>query len=134
MKSLRKLLSAGLAFALATSFAQAASIPLYTGPAGTNPIQFPSDLPDVNGLINNINSSVTPQSMGALSNFRNFLDNGAMQIAQRGTGAQTGGTTSGCALTTYVADRWCVDTNVTSGAGRGQVITATPSPPTGFTN
>jgi hypothetical protein len=66
------------------------------------------------------------------TNGRNVLDNGAMAIQQRGTGTVTCGTTSGIPSSAYHADRWGCDANVTSGAGRAAVITATPAPPTGF--
>ena len=122
------------ALCLVSQPAWAASVPLLTGPTGSNPAVFPADLPDINATINSVNSLVTPTSMAPFGTFRNYLDNGAMTVAQRGTSAQTGGTTSGCVVSAYVADRFCVDTNVTSGAGFGQVITSTPSPPTGFTN
>lgn len=61
----------------------------------------------------------------------NQLSNGQMAINQQGTGVITGGTTTVTALQ-FAADRWFIDTNVTSGTGRGQVITATPAPPQGF--
>ena len=62
---------------------------------------------------------------------RNYLDNGAMAVNQQGTATITGGTTSITALQ-FAADRWFIDTNVTSGAGQAAVITASPAPPTGF--
>ena len=108
--------------------ASAANIPLVTGP------QDPSQMNSfANQIINSVNSLVTPNSMATFNNFRNLLDNGAMVIQQRGTGAATAGTTSGCAITSYGADRWCMDVNVTSGAGQLTPITSTPSPPPGFT-
>src|SRR5260221_11882484 len=66
---------------------------------------------------------------------RNYLDNGAMDIAQRGTGAATCAL-NGAAITSaaYSADRWGCDVNVASGAGQATVITASPAPPAGFTN
>lgn len=78
----------------------------------------------INQLIGNINAGITPSSMAPFATFRNVLDNGAMAVQQRGTAAATGGTTSGCAVATYFADRWCVDTNVASGAGFGQASTS----------
>lgn len=126
------------AFALLSAPLLAANIPLLTGVTGTNPATFPADLPDINSTISNINSAgasgINPNTMASFGNFRNYLDNGGMAVAQRGTAAQTGGTTSGCTVNAYAADRWCIDTNVTSGAGKGQVVTATPSPLTGFVN
>src|SRR5262249_23642689 len=65
---------------------------------------------------------------------KNYLDNGAAFVTQRGTAEATGSSTAGCAVTAYVADRWCIDTNVTSGAGFGQVKTSSPTPPLGFQN
>jgi hypothetical protein len=62
---------------------------------------------------------------------RNYLDNGALNITQRGTGIITCGTTS-AAL--YGPDRWACNANVTSGAGRIQIVTASPTPPAGYTN
>lgn len=107
-------------------------------PSGTVPANVPGLIPDLNTLVNNINASgstgINSNTMAAFSGSRNYLDNGAMTVAQRGTSAQTGGTTSGCTVNAYVADRWCVDTNVASGAGKGQVVTSSPSPITGFTN
>lgn len=131
---MRKFIAALVAAVLATSPVLAASLPIYGGPTQSNPAVNAIVQPDLNNLVTAINSAITPQSMAAFGTFRNFLDNGAMAVAQRGTAAATGGTTSGCPLTTYVADRWCVDTNVTSGTGKGQVVTSTPSPPTGFQN
>ena len=135
IKRFHSLIGALALTALFASQALAASLPLFTAPGGTNPAaENPPGIGTLNQLIQSLNSGVTPQSMATFSAFRNFLDNGAMAVAQRGTSAQTGGTTSGCTLGAYVADRWCVDTNVTSGAGKGQVVTATPSPLVGFTN
>jgi hypothetical protein len=70
---------------------------------------------------------------------RNLIDNGAMLVIQRpaaGTAANstaTCGTTSGVAITSYSADRWGCDVNVTSGIGVMAPATATPTPPAGFT-
>lgn len=63
---------------------------------------------------------------------KNLVDNPAMLVQQRGTGTATAATTAGCAITSYAADRWCADVNVTSGAGQLTPITSSPTPPTGF--
>jgi hypothetical protein len=63
---------------------------------------------------------------------RNLLDNGEMKVQQRGTGTATCGTTAGLAITSYAADRWGCDVNVTSGAGQLTPITSSPTPPVGF--
>ncbi len=75
----------------------------------------------------------------ALGNYggtpRNYLDNAALNItATNGTSTVTGATTSALAVTGMAADRWALDTNVTSGAGRSAIVTSSPSPPAGFTN
>lgn len=120
-------LIAGAALLALGFSAGAANLPLLTGP------QDPSQLnATINALIQSINGGVTPQSMGSFSNFRNYLDNGGMVVQQRGTGTATAATTAGCAILSYAADRWCMDVNVTSGAGQLTPITATPSPPPGF--
>ena len=135
----------GLVLLAAAFPALAASVPQMCGPAGGPPGCTPvvstvgaQALPDLNGLVNSINSNITPQSMASFASLRNYLDNGAMAVAQRGTSAITGGTTAGCvvapATSSYVADEWCVDTNVSSGAGKGQIVTSTPSPLAGFQN
>lgn len=62
---------------------------------------------------------------------RNYLDNGAIAVQQRGVGIITGGTTT-VPSSAHSADRWGCFTNVTSGAGRCQVSTTVPVPPTGF--
>jgi len=116
-----------LAAMLAGVPALAATIPLLTGPQ--DPAALQSTL---NAVITSINAN-TP-GYGSLPGPKNYLDNGAMFVKQRGTAAVTGASTLGCAVLSYTADRWCVDTNVTSGVGKGQVITATPSPPPGFQN
>lgn len=64
---------------------------------------------------------------------RNILDNGAMEINTRAATA-TCATTAGLVALSYSADRWGCDVNVGSGAGQLSVITASPTPPTGFTN
>jgi len=122
-----RLLSALAAIGVTACVAYAANIPLITGP------QDPSQLnATINTLINSINTLITPQSMSTFRDNRNFIDNGGMDIQQRGTGAATCATTSGIVATSYAADRWACDVNVGSGAGQLTVITATPSPPTGF--
>jgi hypothetical protein len=69
------------------------------------------------------------------NNYRNLLDNGAVQIVQRAaaTSATNCGGTSGSSAATYIADRWTCIANVGSQAGQAQVITSSPAPPTGFT-
>lgn len=65
---------------------------------------------------------------------RNLLGNGALLGTQvNGTATVTGATTSAPTTAAISADRWVLDTNVTSGAGRSAIVTSSPSPPTGFT-
>lgn len=63
---------------------------------------------------------------------RNYLDNGAMAVQQRGTGTVTCGTNTPPTSTAYSADRWVCDANVAVGVGRTALVTSTPTPPTGF--
>lgn len=72
---------------------------------------------------------------GSFTNFRNVLDNGAAQVVQRAlaTASTSCGTTTGSTSLTYSADRWTCIVNVASQQGKTQVVTASPSPPTGFT-
>lgn len=116
-------LLAALGFAAS---AQAANLPNITGPQDVSQLTA-----TLNGLIASINAGI-PGFGGASDPGINYLDNGAMVVNQRGTADTTGGSTAGCAVLSYPADRWCVDTNVTSGVGHGQVITSSPSPPPGF--
>ena len=91
----------------------------------------------------NLAGGVQPQSVAVTTShlaafvqnvpFRNYLDNGAMSITQRGVAsATTCGTNTAPTQSAFGADRWACDANVASGAGRMQVVTASPAPPTGF--
>ena len=113
----------------------AASLPQFTGPAGTNPAMNPTLLSDLNTAVNTVNQYANSSTMGSPLNFRNWLDNGAMDVVQRGSAqincGGTGGTGSGATLGSgYVADRWACIVNVGSQAGKVQVSTS--SPPAGF--
>lgn len=73
-------------------------------------------------------------AVGSLTAPRNLLGNGDMLGTQvNGTATVTFATTSAATYAALVADRWVGDVNVGSGAGRSAVITASPAPPTGFT-
>ncbi len=123
----RKLTAALVAVFVSAVIAYSATVPFLVGPVDMGA------MPGVlNTLIQSINTNITPQSMGSFATPRNFLDNGAMQVQQRGTGTVTCGQTSGIPSSAYSADRWGCIANVGSGAGRTQVITSSPSPPTGF--
>jgi len=108
--------------------------------------QYPSTLPltgnetipaDTNQLsgLNPASEAITTAQLASYglpwSEPRNYLDNGAMDVAQQGTTAIVGGTTTITALQ-FSADRWFVDTNVGSGAGKSQSITASPAAPAVF--
>jgi hypothetical protein len=107
--------------------ARGVNIPLVTGPLCTEPGQQQAC---INQFIQTLNTQLgnTP----AWSTPRNFIDNGAFNIQQRGTGATTCATTSTPTTAAYAADRWFCDVNVTSGAGAMTIITTTPAPPPGF--
>jgi hypothetical protein len=113
-------------------FAGAANLPFFTGVSGSNPVSFPADQNDLNNLISQINSGITPNSTATFSTPRNLLDNGAMAVQQRGTGIRTCATTSATTTAAYSTDRWVCDVNVTSGAGRA--VAATTGGPTGLPN
>ncbi|HEY1858655.1 hypothetical protein [Acidocella sp.] len=129
----KKFAVASLALSLVgwVALAVAANIPQFTGPAGSNPTaDQPPGIATLNQLINAINALVTAQTTANFSNPRNILDNGGMQVQQRGTAAQTCGTTT-IPSTAYSADRWGCNVNVTSGAGSLQVVTTNlPAQPT----
>lgn len=118
---------AALGFNLATNI-RGQALTLYTAPDCSEASQMFSCF---NRLIAQINASggAGTIQIGA----RNFLDNGAMQISQRGTAAATCAL-NGAAITTaaYAADRWGCQVNVAVGAGQLTTITATPTPPPGF--
>lgn len=77
----------------------------------------------LNYVISTINAAINPQTMAPFAAPRNYLDNGQMDIQQRGTGTRTCGTTT-IPSSAYAADRWGCNVNVTSGAGTLQVITS----------
>lgn len=116
----------------ATYVRSAGNIPLFSGPACEEASQ---TLSCFNQIIQLLNGSSYQASIQAFTTPRNVLDNGALNIAQRGTGTQTCAL-NGAAITTaaYSADRWGCEVNVAVGAGQLTVITATPSPPPGFVN
>lgn len=115
----------------ASEHAKSVTLSLFSGP---NCQEASQQLSCMNQLIQAINSS----ALGAVPGFavaRNYLDNGAMQVSQRGTGAATCAL-NGAAITSaaYAADRWGCQVNVAVGAGQLTTITATPTPPAGFSS
>src|SRR5215471_10408260 len=119
-----------LLFSAATAVQAGTPIPLVaSSPNFNEPSQIVSTL---NSVINNLNSN-GPAYFFPFAGNRNFLDNGAMNINQRGSATTaTCATTSAAASANYSADRWVCDVNVTSGAGQGKVVSSTPTPPIGF--
>lgn len=99
------------------------SIPLFTGPQDPSQLFF-----YLNSLVNSINGLSSSNQSLSFANPRNYLDNGQMQVQQRGTGTRTCGTTT-IPSTAYAADRWGCNVNVTSGAGTLQVLTSAASLP-----
>lgn len=120
---------AALVVAATLSYAAYTPIPLLTTAATNEPSQINATF---NGVIQQINSSMTPANFAPAATPRNFIDNGAMAVHQRGTATVTCGTTTIPPTTAYGADRWGCNANVTSGAGISQVITTSPAPPAGF--
>lgn len=109
---------------------QATTLSLFSGPNCQEPSQ---QLSCMNQLILSINAALG--NVPTWSEQRNYLDNGAMQVSQRGTGAATCAL-NGAAITSaaYAADRWGCEVNVAVGAGQLTTITATPTPPPGFSS
>lgn len=62
---------------------------------------------------------------------RNYVDNGSLNVQQRGTAITTCGTTT-IPSSAYGPDRFGCSANVTSGAGRTQIVTTAALLPTGF--
>lgn len=124
MKLTRSVL-AGVGLLATIVLAHAASVPLLSGPMDPGNQQG-----NINQAIAAVNAAVP--GFGVLIQ-KNYIDNGGMFIAQRGTGATAGASTAGCVAASYSADRWCVDTNVSSGAGYSQVAAVSPALP-GFKN
>lgn len=128
------LAGAVLSVVASVAIVKAANVPLFSGPACSEPSQLLSCLNQALGAVNSPGATgINPNTMSAWQSPRNFLDNGAMQIQQRGTGIQTG-QINGAAVASanYAADRWFTSANVAAGAPRGQVTTTTPAPPIGF--
>jgi hypothetical protein len=120
-----------LVAALLAPFAAWSAVPLIPS---TSQYSEPSQIVGtLNFLVNTINTAITPQTMAAYSNSRNVVDNGAMQVQQRGTGTRTCAANAAITTAAYAADRWGCSVNVASGAGTLQVITtnlpAAPLPP-----
>lgn len=132
-KKLGVALVAGAALAAAwfTPGLRAASIPLVPS---TSQYSEPSQIvATLNYLVGLINAGITQQSMAMPNTPRNQLDNGGMNVQQRGTGTATcANNGSAIASANYGPDRWGCEVNVGSGAGQLTPITATPSPPTGY--
>ena len=69
MKQLRKIL-AGLmvgALAVGSGGALATNLSYFTGPSGTNPIQFPSILTDFNVFVNSVNAALAPLGLNSIN-------------------------------------------------------------------
>jgi hypothetical protein len=127
---MRKFLGAlgGLGLLMGLLPAHAAQIPLFVGP---NCEESSQTLSCLNQLIVQLNQQLF--AVPAQSAPRNYLDNGAMQVDQRGTGGRTCAL-NGAAITSaaYSADRWGCQVNVA--VGQGILTTGAPTPPIGFQN
>jgi len=128
MRFRRSIIAALCVFGLGTAAVRAQNVPYLPS---TNPVFADAShiLATVNHLIELINQYVTPQTMAPYTTPRNVLDNGGMQVQQRGTGTRTAGTTT-IPSSAYSADRWGANVNVTSGAGTLSIETTDlPSSP-----
>lgn len=112
---------------LASAVGITASLPLYTAPMDPGAMQN-----NFNSLIQLLNANIPGYTDPVPG--RNFISNGAMTVAQRGTGILTCGDNTAPTVSGFGADRWACDVNVASGAGRAKVVTSSPSPPPGFQN
>jgi hypothetical protein len=131
MATMKRFLFGLAALVVATAaYAAYTPIPLLTTPATNEASQINSTL---NGIINSLNANINPATFAQLATPRNLLDNGQMQVAQRGTGTVTCAQAAAITSAAYTADRWGCSGNVTSGAGNAAVATATPTPPAGYT-
>jgi hypothetical protein len=75
-------------------------------------------------------TEVGAAELNGFNNPRNVLDNGGMQIQQRGTGTVTCAQNAGITSAAYGADRWACQANVASGAGQSAASVTTP--PAGY--
>lgn len=90
----------------------------------------------------NIPNEASPQTAtipsSLLANFsgtpRNYLDNGSMNVQQRGTGTVTFAAAAAITSAAYGPDRWGGSSNVTSGVGRSAPVTTAALLPAGFTS
>ena len=79
-----------------TYAATIATISTYTGPAGSNPIAFPADLADVNGLMASVNTVVTAMNNAVFSFVTFNQANEANEMAFLNSGTFVGA--SNCSL------------------------------------
>lgn len=145
--SMKKLLlaSAGMAILGGGPLALAAGF-LTNGLPSAGGTQFPTTIPltgnETLPADTNLSGGASPQSesvtIAQIAGFagntlpKNFLLNVSANVNAQGTGEITGSAAT-TAMSAQVTDRWFISTNVTSGAGFGQVVTATPTPLAGFT-
>lgn len=107
-----------------------------TVPAGP-PLLTGSELvPADTGLPGTVSPQTVVIPIQLLSNFsgtpRNYLDNGSLNIQQRGTGTVTCAAAAAITSAAYGPDRWGCSANVTSGAGRQAIVTTAALLPAGF--
>lgn len=127
-RSLKRALCIGLVAAALAVPAAKAVVPNI--PSSSQYAEASQIIGTLNYLISLINANISPQQFALFSTPRNLLDNGQMQVQQRGTGTRTCGTTT-VPSSAYGPDRWGCNVNVSSGAGTLQVITANlPTAPT----
>lgn len=111
----------------AWTVAHSVNVPLFVGPACQEASQ---NLSCYNQIITQFNSQLA--QVPAPSTPRNLLDNGAINIQQRGTGIRTCAQAAAPGSAAYAADRWFCDANASATALRMRVITTAPTPPPGF--
>lgn len=108
-----------------------------TVPAGPTLLTGNELIPADTALTQGLNPATVLIPSSLLANMsgtpRNYLDNGSMNVQQRGTGTVTCGTTT-IPSTAYGPDRFGCNANVTSGAGRMAIVTTAALLPAGFTS
>lgn len=113
-----------------------AAVCAVTVPAGP-PVLTGAEIVPADTLLPN---GVAPQTVAIpvqlLANFsgmpRNYLDNGSLNIQQRGTGTVTCAQNAGLTTAAYGPDRWGCSANVAVGAGRTAIVTTAALLPAGF--
>ena len=111
MKQLRKIL-AGLAIgaiAIGSGGALATSLSYFTGPSGTNPIQFPSILTDFNVFVTAVNNALAPLGLSNINTVQTTFGPIGRVYTQTGPTTALATNTGGVTLATYTIPAGSLD-------------------------